>query len=297
MSVVCYGEVLWDMLPSGKVAGGAPMNVAFHARNLGLDASLVSRVGRDALGEELLGFLHEKGIPTPFVQRDAQHPTSTVEVKLDEAGHASYEIVAPVAWDFIELEEQAVSAARQSTAVVFGSLAARSATSRRTLLSLLEEAPMKVFDVNLRPPHYSRPLLEMLLAKADLVKMNEEELATISRWYRDENEEAAQMKLLLEQFSLAGLLLTKGGDGAAFLGERTPYTTQPPYAVQVKDTVGSGDSFLAAFLSKFLTGQPASEALQFAAATGALVATRAGGTPKLAEGDIEAFILKTKFIS
>ncbi|NBC08258.1 MAG: carbohydrate kinase [Bacteroidetes bacterium] len=290
MSVVCFGEVLWDMLPGGKVAGGAPMNVAFHARNLGLDASLVSRVGQDGLGEELLGFLHDKGIPSSFVQRDAQHPTSTVEVKLDKAGHASYEIVAPVAWDFIELEDQAVSAARQSKALVFGSLAARSATSRRTLLSLLEQAPMKVFDVNLRPPHYSRALLETLLAKADLVKMNEEELATISLWYGDEKGEAAQMELLLKHFSLAGLLLTKGGDGAAFLGEQTPYTTQPAYAVQVKDTVGSGDSFLAAFLSKYLNGQPVSEALRFAAATGALVATRDGGTPVLAVEDIESFI-------
>ena len=290
MNVVCFGEVLWDMLPGGKVAGGAPMNVAFHARNLGLDAFLVSRVGRDTLGEELLAFLHDKGIPSPFVQRDAQHPTSKVEVKLDKAGHASYEIVEPVAWDFIELEEQALSAVRKSKALVFGSLAARSATSRRTLLSLLEQAPMKVFDVNLRPPHYSRALLETLLAKADLVKMNEEELATISRWYGDENEEAAQMKLLLEQFNLTGLLLTKGGDGAAFRGEQVPYITQPAFAVQVKDTVGSGDSFLAAFLSKYLKGQPVSEALRFAAATGALVATRIGGTPELAEGDVDAFI-------
>ena len=290
MSVVCFGEVLWDMLPSGKVAGGAPMNVAFHARNLGLDASLVSRVGRDALGDELLAFLSNKKVPLRLVQRDTQQPTSTVQVKLDKAGHASYEIVAPVAWDFIEREERAVSAVRLSQAFVFGSLVARSATSRRTLISLLEQAPLKVFDVNLRPPHYSRALLETLLAKADIVKMNEEELATISRWYGDENEEAAQMKLLLEQFNLTSLLLTKGSDGAAFRGEQVPYITQPAFAVQVKDTVGSGDSFLAAFLSKFLKGQPISEALQFAAATGALVATRSGGTPELTEGDIEAFI-------
>lgn len=288
--VVCFGEVLWDLLPDGKVAGGAPMNVAFHLRNFGLGASLVSRVGQDALGAALLSFLDSKGIPIQLVQQDAQQPTSTVQVQLDEAGHASYEIVAPVAWDYIELEDRAAAVVQQSQALVFGSLAARSATSRRTLLAMLKQAPLTVFDVNLRPPHYSKALLETLLAKADLVKMNEEELSIISRWYGDETTEARQMQLLIDRFAAKGVLLTKGSDGAAFLGAQTPYTTQAAYPIQVKDTVGSGDAFLAAFLSKYLTGGAAASALLFAAASGALVATHSGGTPALSAEEVEQFI-------
>jgi fructokinase len=278
------------MLPGGKVAGGAPMNVAFHLRNFELDSALVSRVGQDPLGEELLAFLTDKGIPSQLVQQDAQQPTSTVQVQLDEAGHASYEIVAPVAWDFIEATPESIAMVQQSKALVFGSLAARNPASRSALLSLLEVASLTVFDVNLRPPHYSQALLETLLAQADLVKMNEEELAIISGWYAEPRKEEEAMQLLIDRFHLEGILLTKGGAGAAFLGTQTDYTTQSAYPITVKDTVGSGDSFLAAFLSKFLAGKPVGEALPFAAATGALVATQHGGTPAITAADVQQFM-------
>ncbi len=266
------------------------MNVAFHLRNFGLSPKLVSRVGADALGQELQAFLTEKGLTTALLQTGQEAPTSTVQVTLDEAGHASYEIVAPVAWDYIALRTDNRSAVREADAIVFGSLASRSAATRATLLELLEEErPLKVFDVNLRPPHYSKALLETLLAKADIVKMNEEELDIISSWYGLYAGEPAKMEELRQRFGLQGLLLTKGGDGAAWMGKDSSYIEQPAFDIKVADTVGSGDSFLAAFLSQYLAGFPLPQALEFAAATGALVATFQGGTPSVFAADVNRF--------
>jgi fructokinase len=292
MSVVSFGEVLWDMLPSGKKAGGAPMNVAFHLRNFGFQTQLISRIGQDALGEELRAFLDSKGIDHSLVQEDAEQPTSTVQVTLDAKGHASYEIVQPVAWDFITASDAAEKAVSKAEALVFGSLAARQKGTRSTLLRLLEQATLAVFDVNLRPPHYTPERLRDLLSRAHLVKMNEEELAIIAAWYTDQTEEEAQMKAILKAHQLKGLLVTKGGDGAAWMNPDGTYLQQPVFPVKVTDTVGSGDAFLAGFLSQYLQQKPLPHCLAFAAAAGALVATREGGTPNLIPKDLDLFMAR-----
>jgi len=174
--IVCFGEVLWDFLPSGKVAGGAPMNVACHATQLGISTQMVSKIGRDELGEILIEFLNKKGVDTKLVQIDDTFSTGTVNVSLDANDSPVYEIVTPVAWDYINVDLLNKSAVKNADAFVFGSLSARNETSRNTLLELLDLARLKVFDVNLRSPFYNETLIMQLLNLADIVKMNDEEL-------------------------------------------------------------------------------------------------------------------------
>jgi len=288
-SIVCYGEVLWDMLPTGKVAGGAPMNVAFHANNFGMDAQMISAVGQDELGQELLQFLTQKGIATNFIVNTDALPTSTVEVTLNETGSASYEIVEPVAWDTLLVDEAMIDAVAKSDYLLFGSLICRSANNVRQLFRLLEKANTVVFDVNLRPPFYSQSLLEILLKESDIVKMNEDELALIADWYGAKKDMAGQMTFLKDKFKIATLLISKGKDGACCLHDKL-LVEQGSFPVEVQDTVGSGDSFLAAFLYQLSQGSSWQACLEFACATGALVATKSGGTPDLNEGVVKDFI-------
>ncbi len=278
--VVCFGEVLWDLLPSGKIAGGAPMNVAFHLNQLGAPAAMVSRVGSDDLGREILAFLAGKNIDTSLIQRDDTFPTGIVKVALDEQGHPSYEIVQPVAWDFIRAEPAALDTVENAAMLVFGSLAARNRTSRETLMALLERAVYRVFDVNLRPPFFSPELLEELLGKADLLKMNDHELDTLSGWYHFRGEEKDRMESLLEHFHLDGVVVTKGDKGAVFQ-DKSGFYLHAGYPVQVQDTIGSGDAFLAGFLRQTLRGEKPDERLAFACSMGAFVATQKGGTPQI----------------
>ena len=158
--IVCFGEVLWDLLPSGKVAGGAPMNVAYHANQLGIITQMISKIGQDELGKHLIDFLDKKGVDTSLVQTDHNSPTGTVNVTLNSSSSPSYEIVSPVAWDYIHTSKANKTAVKTADAFVFGSLSARNEASRNALLELLNIAKLKVFDVNLRKPHYSKPLLK-----------------------------------------------------------------------------------------------------------------------------------------
>lgn len=282
-SVICFGEILWDLLPTGKMAGGAPMNVAYHLNNFGLPTSMISRIGKDENGVEILQFLKEKGVHTHLVQTDAFYPTGTVKVKLDNQGSPSYDIVKPVAWDYINIDLANAKAVQQAKAFVFGSLAARGNRTHETLFNLLEEAKLKVFDVNLRAPFYSRILLEQLLAKADIVKMNDEELALIGGWYFDKTMEVDLAEKVKEHFNIEIIIVTQGSKGAFLRNEKNEVLTVKAKKVKVEDTIGSGDSFLAGFLYQYLHNEPLIVCLDFAARTGALVATMRGGTPKISE--------------
>ena len=292
-TLFCFGEVLWDLLPTGKIAGGAPMNVAFQANQLGLSAKMVSRVGADDWGAELLDFLNDKGVSTQFVQTDSQHPTGLVNVTLDSKGSPAYEIVQPSAWDFIASDPALHDAVAAADALVFGSLACRSDRTQSTLLELLDVAALRVFDVNLRRPFFSQNLLDTLLSKADIVKLNDEELAIIAAWHGAVGGETEQMQFLKKKYALDMLVLTKGPQGAACLDD-AGYHTHPGFSVKVHDTIGSGDAFLAAFLSKMLAGDDSPECLAFACAVGALVATKQGGTPDIGAAEIQDFIRKNK---
>ncbi len=281
--VVCFGEVLFDLLPTRKVAGGAPMNVAIQLKNLGVSSEIISRVGKDSFGDALVAFLREKGLNTKTIQRDSIHHTGIVDIDMSEPSNVRYNIVKPVAYDFIEIEWGLQALVQQAEIFVHGSLVTRSETSKETLLQLLEVAQMVVFDVNLRRPHYSKEVLQELLQEADLVKMSEDELETIAEWYDAYEDEKEAMQWLKEQFDWEGICVTKGKDGAVFLDDSGFYECEG-IEVTVVDTIGSGDAFLAGFLSQKLARKTPQECLDFACAVGALVATYGGGTPKIGEG-------------
>jgi len=287
--IVCFGEVLWDLLPTGKIAGGAPMNVAYQTNSLGMRSRMVSRVGNDEAGRELRAFLQDKGISTNLVQTDPDTPTGTVNVSLDGKGVPSYEIVQPAAWDFIEAPSEVVQAVKDADALVFGSLSCRSEQTRNTLLQLLEFAPLRVFDVNLRAPFYDQQLLEKLLPEAHFVKVNDVELAILADWYGLPGGEAEQMAALRDRFGFERIVVTKGEHGAACLGP-SGYSGTPGISVQVQDTIGSGDAFLSGFLSQMFAGKADQECLRFANALGALTATKPGGTPSIHPSEIQALL-------
>ncbi|QIX59737.1 carbohydrate kinase [Hymenobacter sp. BT18] len=288
-SFACFGEVLWDVLPTGQQPGGAPFNVAVHLRQLGLPADLISRVGDDELGTELLAFIESKNLRLDYVQRGHSHLTGVVKANVDDAYEVTYKIVQPVAWDYIHYEPALETLVQQAEVFVFGSLAARQAGTRETLYRLLEHARFKVFDVNLRPPHYTKEVVRYLLEKADMVKLNHHELAELMAWFSAETDEATALQWLADRFGLQAVCLTKGADGALLWANDQLYSA-PGVPVAVTDTIGSGDSFLAALLKGLLTGQEPGEALRFACATGALVATHAGATPTFQETDVHALL-------
>lgn len=276
--VVCFGEMLWDVLPSGARPGGAPMNVAYHLQKLGVTPAVISRVGADERGEALLRLLQANHITTGYVQKDLVHQTGVVLAQLNERAEATYDIVSPVAWDFIELHGDLKKLVREVPYFVFGSLAARTETSRNTLFGLLEAAHTKVLDINLRAPHFSKAVVEALLQQCDILKINDQELPLISGWYGHLKKMEDQMALLQERFGIETVVTTCGADGALLNSSGTLYR-HPGFNVQVKDTIGSGDAFLAALLSKLDSGAPAAEALAFANGLGAFIASCEGACP------------------
>jgi fructokinase len=287
--VICFGETLWDLFPAGKVAGGAPMNVAVHLRQLGIDATMISRVGKDKNGEEILEFLRKKGVPVNGIQTDPIHSTGEVKVMLNEKGYPTYEIVENVAWDYIQTGIETEALFEKGSVLVFGSLASRNAVSFNALRQLLPMASLRVFDVNLRRPYYSKELVDFLLQRAEIVKMNDEELEEITGWFRPSEDERSNMQFMRKKYGLEILIITKGEHGACAIDDRG-YLYQKGFSVNVRDTVGSGDSFLAAFLSKYLTGESMQECLAFAGAIGAFVATREGGTPSIDPEEVQAIM-------
>ena len=288
-TIACFGEILWDVLPTGKQPGGAPFNVAVHLHQLGLPVRFISRVGDDELGTELVDFVASKGLETNLIQYGKTHLTGVVKANVDDANEVTYKIVQPVAWDYIHFDAEVAAAVATADAFVFGSLAARQAGTRETLYRLLESAKFKVFDVNMRPPHYTREVVKYLLEKADLVKMNHHELAEIMAWFGPETAPAAAMPWLAQRFDLQAVCVTCGADGALLWTNGQLYRA-PGIAVAVQDTIGSGDAFLAALLKGWLTSQPPQDALNFACAAGALVATHQGATPAFGEADVRALM-------
>jgi fructokinase len=296
-SVVCFGEVLWDVLPTGRIPGGAPMNVAYHLHKLGADSKMISSIGNDVAGANLGAFLKTVGLSTDHIQVNQQFATSEVLASINDHNEVSYEIVYPVAWDKIAWQPGLAEMVSKANAFVFGSLSSRDNTSRETLLKLLDVANYRVFDVNLRAPHYTVDLVTDLLNRADMVKLNTSELIQIAQWY-DANcqTEADCIELLFREFNIKEILITKGGTGASY------YTTSyrydyPAYKISVADTVGSGDAFLAAFLAMKLSDEPVEVALDYAVAMGAFITSQSGACPEYSRYDLGRFIWKKKLFS
>lgn len=279
--IICFGEILWDVLPISKQPGGAPMNVAVHLRNFGLNAQLISRVGNDEAGRELLEFLRDKHLPTAYVQLGATQLTGIAKAEMNDRKEIVYKMLQPVAWDFIQYDTYLAPLYIKSI-LVYGSLTARSQTSRNTLHQLLDQAALTVFDVNLRAPHYTPLEVTYLLQKADILKLNTNELTEISSWYTTALSEREAMQHLRDRFKLKTVCVTRGNNGAIMLNS-DGFFEHPGFAVQVDDTIGCGDAFLAAFLHKTLQGKTPEKTLEFACAAGAYVATQRGATPIVSE--------------
>lgn len=284
--IICFGEILWDMLPKGKMPGGAPMNVAFHLNQLGLDASPLTALGKDDLGFELAEFLKNKQISTDLIQWNDQ-PTGKVLVVLNEKQEASYTIEAPAAWDFIKIQDQSLPALKAMEPIlVYGSLACRTEINRRSLAKLWSVSSLKICDINLRAPFYNKELVHYLFSHTDWIKINHDELALISSWFKEGlADENAQARLVLSMFPEVDLILVTRGDKGAAYYDRDSYYTHPGYIVQVADTIGSGDSFLAMFIAKALSGIEPDLCLKYACGMGASVASMVGATPVF---DVEA---------
>ncbi len=181
-TAVCFGEVLWDVLPHAKLPGGAPMNVAYNLNQLQVPTAMISKTGTDALGDELLAFITSKNVDTQFIQKDTVYDTGTVLATLN-GNEVTYEIIQPVAWDFIQYNIQLQKLVAATPYFVYGSLVARNETSRQTLFELLETASHKILDINLRKPHFEKRTLEYLMQHADMLKLNADELSLLSEWY------------------------------------------------------------------------------------------------------------------
>lgn len=288
--IVCFGEVLWDRLPSGAKPGGAPMNVALHLNAIGINAAIASSVGNDDAGKQLLCFLQKSGVDTSLIQTDETLPTSEVLVHLDENNNATYEICEPVAWDNIQLTNDLAKKAQSAGLIIYGSLAARKQTTRETLLRLLDNDAVKLIDVNLRQPYDKQEVLELLLVKSNIVKLNDDELHVFAsrNGIKDKSEEE-MIKWFVQHYKVEMLCVTRGDKGAAIYYENKIYQ-HPGFKVNAVDTVGAGDAFLAGLVAAFLQNKPLAKAITFACATGAFVASKAGATPKYDLDEIQAII-------
>lgn len=293
--VVCFGEVLWDILPTGLLPGGAPMNVAYHLRKLGTNPALVTKIGLDKYGEDLVNILANSGITTDYFYVDYEHATGLVYANVNDHHEVVYDIVFPSAWDFIEWQAELDSLVKGAEYFVYGSLTSRNKVSRDTLSALLQVAKTKVLDINLRPPHFHRTNVEFLLQQADVLKMNIAELELITGWFSHFQTTEDRMKLMQDEFKINTLIVTMGGDGALVNHQGTIYS-HPGFKVEVADTIGSGDSFLAGFLHQLLNGATVEQALTFASGIGAFVATQSGACPEYDLSEIDELIKSKSFL-
>lgn len=278
--VVGMGEALWDVLPDGKKIGGAPANFAFHAGQAGMDSRVVSAVGNDALGEEALATLEGKGLNIEAVAR-VDFPTGVVNVSLGEQGIPQYDICEGVAWDNIPFTPALANLASQAQAVCWGSLAQRNEVSRKTIFSFLDampsdEARLKVFDINLRQQFYTLEIIEASCRRANVLKINDEELVLVSELLRlGAGSPEVLCRSLMERYGLRILVLTCGANGSyVFTPVETSYRVTPK--VQVADTVGAGDSFTATLVGELLRNTPVGVAHEHAVEVAAYVCTQQG---------------------
>lgn len=282
--VVGMGEALWDVLPEGKKIGGAPANFAYHVSQFGLPSCVVSAVGDDLLGKEILENFTSKGLK--FHIDTVPYPTGTVQVEIDQAGIPQYEIKENVAWDNIPYTASLENIASRTGAVCFGSLAQRNVVSRNTINRFLDAMPqdensLVVFDVNLRQGFYNKEILCNSMKRCNILKINDEELVTVSRMFGYPGIDLQdKCWILLGKYNLKMLILTCGINGSYVF---TPgnVSFQPTPKVEVADTVGAGDSFTAAFISSILRGKSVTEAHRLAVETSAFVCTRQGAMPLL----------------
>lgn len=276
--IIAIGEIVWDCLPAGKQLGGAPLNFAFFAKELGAQAYTVSAVGNDELGDETLQVASATGVNLDFVQRN-DLPTSRVLVTLDEKGIPQYEIVEGVAWDAVECPDSALELVRDASVICWGSLAQRTEKSRQSVLSMLSASPascLKVFDINIRQHYYSLDVIKDSLDYADILKLNEDELPLVAEMLGMTGSEDAVISEMIERYSLKYVVYTHGADFSRVYGAEGLLSHQDTPKVTVADTVGAGDSFTAVLVTSLLQGRNIAEAHALAVEVAAFVCTQHG---------------------
>lgn len=283
LKTICFGEVLWDLFPAYKKIGGASLNVCIRLESLGANASIISSVGNDISGNELLKKIKKThpGVSIDDIQKNNSYPTSEVQVSLDKDGVANYDIKEHVAWDNIILNSNIEEVVSNTDIFIFGSLISRDITSRTTLLKLLEVAKFKVFDVNLRPPYYFIESLVNFMNLSNFIKFNDDELFKITDSLLFKNSYLEEhIRFIATTTKTEIICVTRGANGAVLYYENNFYYNDG-YQVKVIDTVGSGDSFLASIVYKIAQKTAPQKALDFACAVGALVASNEGANPKI----------------
>jgi fructokinase len=284
--IISIGEVVWDIFPDRKVLGGAPINVACHLRRLGVEAGVVTRVGADELGDRTIGSLAALGLSVEGVQR-GQLPTGTVNVTFDDKQQHRFEIVSPAAWDNIDPQEALKFVGQRPFKMVFGTLGQRDKRSRSAVRALWEKAEQRFYDVNLRPPHTSREVVEESLAVAELVKVNDDELLELGNWYNYAGEDKKDIAhRLMGRYNISVLVVTEGERGAWLL-DGDDFFQVPGQQVDVVDTVGAGDAFFAALLAGYIAGKSWQDCLKAANRLGGFVASQHGATPVVPDGFID----------
>jgi fructokinase len=281
--VIAVGEILWDLLPTGRQLGGAPANFIQHAHALGAAASLVTRVGDDALGKEAVRRTLTRGVATDLIQTDHEAPTGTVSVEIGPDHQPRFTIHEHVAWDRLAVEDAALEAVRAADAVCFGSLAQRTphgAEAVRRLAAASRPDALRIFDINLRPPFVQPEAVRASLELANVLKLNDQELPELAAMQGLAGGEDAQLEELLNRYALRLVALTRGGRGSLLVSAEGR-SEQPALVVEVVDTVGAGDAFTAALALGLLHGWPLDKTNRLAAEVAAFVCTQPGGAPEL----------------
>jgi fructokinase len=282
-SLVGLGEVLWDMLPSGKKLGGAPANFAYHCQQLRAKGIVVSCIGEDELGQEILQQLKGVGLDTRFIAIDKGHPTGTVSVELDSDGKPSYIIHEDVAWDFLAMSNEIMELAETIDGVCFGSLGQRSETSRNTIRKFVEATKkncVRVFDVNLRQSYYNREIIDGMLEMSTVFKLNDEELNVIADLLSIKAQEEAILEELTTRYDLDMIALTKGDNGSR-LYSKGKSSVHKGFETEVADTVGAGDAFAAVVALGMLAKNSLEQINERANKVASFVCSQSGAMPKL----------------
>lgn len=291
--IAAFGEVLWDLLPSGQQLGGAPFNFCYRIHSLGMNSAMISRLGRDGRGEAAHQRITELGVSDAYMQWDNDHPTGTVDITLDELNQPDYTIITNVAYDYIQPTAAALQVVKQSDCICFGSLAQRNPASRETLMTLLEAAgdAVKLFDVNLRNDCYSTETIAASLQYAQIIKLNNDEAWMLRDMLDIEGDSLpALAKAMMERWSLQACLITLGDQGVYARNQSGECVYEAGFKVDLIDPCGSGDAFTAAFMVKWLNHAPLKECCLWGNALGAMVATQPGATTPIAPEEIEAFL-------
>ncbi len=280
--VAGIGELLWDVLPSGKQIGGAPFNFAYHAGQVGCESYVISAIGNDKLGTEILEKANQLGIYSDYIQKN-KYSTSTVTVRLDQNGHPDYTIHENVAWDYMQWHSDMNELSEKIDAVCFGSLAQRNPVSAETIYSFLEAVKpscLKVFDINLRQQYYNKENIYKSLQLTNVLKLNDEELPVLSGYFQLTGNVNDQLNLLIEKFNLEYIVYTMGSKGSIIITSGD-YSVMEAPKVKVRDTVGAGDAFTATFIAGLLHKKSIAEIHKIATEVAAVVCTQVGAITDL----------------